>query len=197
MTSGYQVDNGTIVINRELNDLDLFVREFLDVLKKHSKYLIVSGYISISTGRVRGTEDVDILIPLQTKEEFEKLFDDLTKAGFWCYQTDSKGEAYNHFRGLSSIRFAKKDQMFPNIEAIPVTEMKHAQWFELGHPQKYKVKDFEFLGSPLEFEITYKEQRLKGQKDLEDARHLRTMFKSIIDEEKLKTFKKMFSTWHE
>ena len=55
-------ETNTIVINRELTKLDLFVKDFLDILKKHASYLIVSGFVSISTGRTRGTEDIDVLI---------------------------------------------------------------------------------------------------------------------------------------
>ena len=67
---GYKVERDTIVINRELTSLDLFVKDFLSILKKYSDYLIVSGFVSISTGRTRGTEDVDILFPIIQKEKF-------------------------------------------------------------------------------------------------------------------------------
>ena len=39
---------------------------------------------------------------------------------------------------------------------------------------------------PLEFEILYKEKILTGIKDIEDAKHLRNMFKEILSEEKFK-----------
>mgnify|MGYP001619544231 CR=1 FL=1 len=60
---GYELKKGILFINRDLTELDMFVKDFLEVLKKHSDYLIVSGFVSISTGRTRATEDVDILIP--------------------------------------------------------------------------------------------------------------------------------------
>lgn len=49
----YSVENNTIIVNRGLTKLDLFVRDFIDILKKHSNYLVVSGFVSISTGRTR------------------------------------------------------------------------------------------------------------------------------------------------
>ena len=55
MGKDFAIENGAIVINRKLTDLDRFVRSFLDVLKKRSDYLIVSGFVSIATGRARGT----------------------------------------------------------------------------------------------------------------------------------------------
>ena len=54
MMEGYSLENNTIVVNRELTELDLFVKEFIAILKKHTDYLIVSGFVSISTGRTRG-----------------------------------------------------------------------------------------------------------------------------------------------
>jgi len=50
---GYIIKENEIIVQRELTKLDLFVKEFLDTLKQHSDYLIVSGFVSISTGRTR------------------------------------------------------------------------------------------------------------------------------------------------
>lgn len=46
MMKGYTVENGTVVINRDLTELDFLVKSFLDVLKKHFEFLIVSGFVS-------------------------------------------------------------------------------------------------------------------------------------------------------
>jgi hypothetical protein len=185
---GYTIDNGVIVINREFTELDLFVKSFIDILKKHANYLIVSGFVSISTGRTRGTEDIDILVPLLPREKFSALFKDITDNGFWCYQSDSADEAYTYLQGMSSIRFARANEMFPNIEFIPVTEARKAKFYELNHPQKIKVDGLEFNIPPIEFEILYKEIVLAGKKDIEDARHLRAFFKDIIKESKFKEY---------
>ncbi|MEK6860171.1 MAG: hypothetical protein AABX54_05145 [Nanoarchaeota archaeon] len=183
---GYVIENKTIKINRDLNELDFFVRDFLNILKKHSDYLVVSGFVSISTGRTRGTEDVDIIFPLMEKTNFFNLFSDLLKNGFWCYQADNAEETYSYIRGLNSIRFARINQMFPNIEFIPFNETKKSKLFEFNHPQKIKIDGFEFKIPMLEFEILYKEIILTGKKDMEDARHLRTFFKGILSEERFK-----------
>ena len=94
MEKGYELKEDVIVINRDLTELDLFVKDFLDVLKKHSEYLIVSGFVSISTGRTRGTEDVDLLVPVLNEIKFNEIFQDLQKNNFWCYQGDSSKEIY-------------------------------------------------------------------------------------------------------
>ncbi len=187
---GYSLDNDTITINRDLNELDLFVKEFLEVLKKHSDYLLVSGYVSISTGRTRGTEDVDLLLPLMEKEKFNTLLDDLQKNNFWCYQSDELEEIYSYLSNMSNIRFARKGEMFPNMEIVPINQSKKIQFFEFTHPQKIRIRDFEFKIPQIEFEIAYKETMLRGTKDIADAKHLRTFFSEIVKEEKIKEYKR-------
>ena len=191
MTNGYQLEKEAILINRDLTELDLFVKDFLRILEKYSDYLVVSGFVSISTGRTRGTEDVDIIIPVMTKEKFELLFKDLQENGFWCYQSDESKGAYEYARNLNSLRFAKINEMFPNIELISFDKTKKAKLFEFNHPQKIKIKDFEFKIPPLEFEILYKELILAGKKDFADARHLRTFFSDILNKGKFKEYEKV------
>ena len=187
----YKLENNTIIINRELNELDLFLNDFLMILKKYSDYLVVSGFVSISTGRTRGTEDIDVLVPIMTQERFKELIIDLQKNNFWCYQGDDSGKIYAYVNSFTNIRFAKENQMFPNIEFITINKTKRAKYFEFTHPQKIKIQNsdsFEFKIPPIEFEILYKEIILASEKDIEDARHLRKFFSEIIDKEKFKEY---------
>jgi hypothetical protein len=184
----YTVENGTIIINRELTKLDLFVKDFLDVLRRHSDYLVVSGFVSISTGRTRGTEDIDILAQKLDKVKFASFLEDLFRNKFWCYQGDASEEIWKYIEQGDNIRFAKEGEMFPNVEFISVDKSKPAKYFEFIHPQKIKVQDFEFKIPPIEFEILYKEIILAGKKDIEDARHLRAFFSELIKKEKFKEY---------
>ncbi|PIN73948.1 hypothetical protein COV20_02440 [Candidatus Woesearchaeota archaeon CG10_big_fil_rev_8_21_14_0_10_45_16] len=188
MSKGYHLKEGVIIVNRDITELDLFVKDFLKVLEKHSDYLIVSGFVSISTGRTRGTEDVDILVPKMDETRFANLFNDLKNNGFWCYQGDTAETTYAYVQDMLNIRFAKVGQVFPNMEFISIDNTKKTKSFELHHPQKIKVQDFEFKIPPIEFEILYKELVLGGEKDLADARHLRTFFSDILKEEKFKEY---------
>jgi len=190
MKRGYRLKKGTIIIERSLTKLDKFVKEFLNILKKHSDYLIVSGFVSIATGRTRGTEDVDILVPIMDKPKFEELYKDLQKK-FWCYQGETSEELYNYIQNKESLRFAKKEEMFPNMEFVPIDESRKLKFFEFSNPRKLRIKNFEFKIPPLEFEILYKELILKGEKDLADARHLRTFFSEILRDENFIKFKKV------
>lgn len=191
MARGYRVKGNVIIINRDLTELDRFLKSFLSVLKKHSDYLVVSGFVSISTGRIRGTEDIDVIVPVMGKSKFKSLFDELVAEDFWCYQGDYSDAVYSYIKNLDSIRFAKKNTLFPNIEFIPFDKTKKAKTFEFNHPQKVRVCDFEFKIPPLEFEILYKELLLSGKKDMEDARHLRVFFEDILDNERFKNYEKI------
>ena len=184
----YSVENSTIIINRELTKLDMFVKEFLDVLKRHSDYLIVSGFVSISTGRIRGTEDIDILAQKLNKTKLALLLEDLFKNKFWCYQGDTIDEIWRYKKNGDNIRLARENEMFPNIEVISVDKSKPVKYFEFTHPQKIKIQDFEFKIPQIEFEILYKEIILAGKKDIEDAKHLRTFFSDIIKTERFKEY---------
>ncbi|HLD55772.1 MAG TPA: hypothetical protein VJB35_05925 [Candidatus Nanoarchaeia archaeon] len=188
---GYFVKEDTIIINRDLNDLDLFVKDFLEILKKYCDYLIVSGFVSISTGRTRGTEDVDLLIKFPKKDVFEKLFLDLEKNNFWCYQGETIDAVYPYVKEMQSIRFARIGELFPNMEVIFIDLTKKAKSYEFNHPQKIKISDFEFKIPPIEFEILYKEIILASKKDFEDARHLRVFFSEILNKEKFEECKKV------
>ncbi|MDI6737809.1 MAG: hypothetical protein QME12_04815 [Nanoarchaeota archaeon] len=68
------VSENIIEINRELSDLDLFAIDFIKVLKKHTRYVIISGYVSILLGRARASEDIDIIIPKMRIPDFLQLF---------------------------------------------------------------------------------------------------------------------------
>jgi hypothetical protein len=188
---GYFLEGDTIVINRGLTELDIFVRDFLDVIKKHCDYLIVSGFVSISTGRTRGTEDVDILIEKTSKEKFKDILADLQEKGFWCYQGDSVDSLYCYVEDMNNIRFARNEEIFPNMEVVFIDESKRAKYYEFNHPQKIRAGNFNFKIPPLEFEILYKELVLAGKKDLEDAKHLRVFFNDILDDGKFEECRKI------
>ncbi len=44
------------------NILDKFCEDFCRIVEKHAKYIVVSGFVAISSGRVRATEDIDLIL---------------------------------------------------------------------------------------------------------------------------------------
>ncbi len=126
-----------------------------------------------------------------TKEKFKELFLDLERNNFWCYQGECFEEIYLYVEEMQSIRFAKINEMFPNMEIIFIDETKRAKYYEFNHPQKIKIKDFEFKIPPVEFEILYKEINLAGKKDIEDAEHLKSFFKETLKNKKFEEYKRI------
>ena len=110
------IDNKTIKLEKELNDLDLFVIKFIRIIEKYIDYVIISGYVSILLGRSRATEDVDLFIKNIGKQKFEQLYEDLKKNGFWCLNAESVNEIYSYLTDNLAIRFAEKGEVIPNFE---------------------------------------------------------------------------------
>ena len=68
--------DGEIKLNRELSELDKFALNFLSILEKYTKYVVVSGYVAILLGRTRATDDIDVFIKPLSKDEFFRLYNE-------------------------------------------------------------------------------------------------------------------------
>lgn len=76
------VKNNTIELNKEINELDLFVLDLIKIIEKYTKYVLISGYVSIFFGRARSTEDVDMFIEKLSYNTFEKMFNEFKSKGY-------------------------------------------------------------------------------------------------------------------
>ena len=63
----------------EKNILDDFCTKFCSIVEKHCRYIVVSGFVAISSGRTRATEDIDLIIEKLNLEKFKNLHADLMK----------------------------------------------------------------------------------------------------------------------
>ncbi len=174
----------TIEIDKELSELDRFTIEFVNTIKKHTEYVIVSGYVSIILGRSRGSEDIDIIIPKMNEEKTKEMIEELLKKRFYCLNTEK-----DHFEYLNdkvALRFAKEGTVIPNME------MKFAknkiETIALKNKIRVKIKGKEIYISQLELQIAFKEQILKSPKDIEDAKHIRLVAKGYIDDDLIKEY---------
>ncbi len=174
----YYTDNKEIKLNKELNKLDEFVVKFCRLL---NEYVIVSGYVSILFGRSRGTEDVDLLIPNISKENFKKLFNKIYNDGFECLNTSVVDEAFDYLNS-HAIRFALKRKPIPNIEFKIIKN--DLDKYSFNNKIKVKLKIGELFISSLEMQIAYK-LFLASEKDLEDAKHIYELFKKDLNMEEL------------
>ena len=183
------VNKRTIKLDKEINELDKFVFRFIDILKKHVNYVIVSGYVAILLGRDRGTEDIDIIIPKIDKQKLVFLYNILNDNGFWCLNSSDVNDLYAILISKSSIRFALEPSVSPNAE-IKFSKDSYDD-LALKNPIKILLGDKELNTSFLELQIAFKEEVLKSNKDLEDAKHIRLVAKWHINENLINEYKRV------
>ena len=185
----YNVKRREIIIDKELNNLDKFVLDFIKILEKYTSYVIISGYVSILLGRTRTTEDVDIFIERISEEDFLKFYSELKKKGFWCLNEEDGKEIYSYLEDNLAARFSYKGKTIPNFEVK----------FPKDNLDKETFKDFitvilpqgKLKISSLERHIAFKKYFLGSDKDGEDAIHIEELFKDKIDYEKVNKLKEL------
>lgn len=181
------ISNNMIEISRELSDLDLFTIQFTKILRKHVRYVIISGYVAILLGRARSSEDVDIIIP---KTEFSKLLPllkELKENGFYCLNAEDDKEIFKYLNDNLAIRFARTETIIPNIELK--FAKNNIDEITLKKTIIVKLKKEEITISHLELQIAFNEIVLKTPKDMEDARHIRNVAKGYLDDSLIKRYK--------
>ena len=186
----YNRDKREIHFDRDLNNLDKFVLDFVSLL---DNYVLVSGYISIISGRSRATEDVDLLIPKMGFDKFEELWKRIEEKGFECLNTPKIEDAFGML-SEHAIRFARKGKAVPNMEFKMIR--KDLERYAFENRIKLFLKDKMFWISPLELQIAYKlflaadgtDEELIQDKDIEDARHLYKLFEDKINKEEFLSF---------
>lgn len=176
------IDNKTI--------LDRFVEDFCRVIEKHVKYIICSGFVAIAHGRTRGTEDIDMIIEQIEEKKFIAMHQDLKNSGFVCIQSDDANKIYAHYLLNSlSVRYVRADEGYfpPEMEIkFPKDELDEEQ---LNDRVKLPLTELDVYFSSIESNIAFKEEYLGSEKDLEDAKHLRIVYKDKIDKEKISSIK--------
>ncbi|MEM4270694.1 MAG: hypothetical protein QXO70_01205 [Candidatus Pacearchaeota archaeon] len=178
-------------MERKVDDktiLEKFLEEFVKIVEKHCKYIVVSGFVAIAHGRSRGTEDIDMIIERLDEKKFKELHEDLIKNGFECMQSSNPEVIFNEYlnQGIG-VRYTKQGEFLPEME------VKFAK-DELDELQLKERVKLPFTGlnvwfSSIEANIAFKEELLKSNKDIEDAKHLRIIYKDSINENKINKIK--------
>jgi len=166
--------------------LDKFCMEFCSLVEKHVKYIIVSGFVAIAAGRKRATEDIDVIIESLDKEKFIRLHGELIKNHFSCIQSDSANEVHSYLKDNLSVRYVRENNE-------PEMEVKFAKDvldnLQIQGRIKIPLTGIDVWFGSIEMNIAYKEEYLKSDKDLEDAKHLRIVFDA--NEEKINKCKEL------
>ncbi|MBS3174738.1 hypothetical protein J4440_02560 [Candidatus Woesearchaeota archaeon] len=165
------------------NILDNFCEEFCKIIEKHCKYIIVSGFLAISTGRVRATEDIDMIMEKLDKNKFIKLHEELIDNNFVCVQSDNFVEIYEYLISDLSVRYTFKNKPLPEMEIKFAKD--ELDEYQLKTRIKLEKTGLDVWFGSIEMNIAFKEEYLKSNKDLEDARHLREIFKENINEDEI------------
>ncbi len=187
----YDVEKREIEVCKELSNLDRFALDFVEIVRKHTDYVIISGYVSILLGRSRVTEDIDMFIPKISSDVFFNMYGELEEKGFWCLNTDTNEKAFDYLKEGYAIRFAKKGESIPNFEVkFPKDELDENVFndFVTVILSKGKIKI-----SCLERNIAFKKYFLGSDKDIEDAHHLEKIFRGKIDYDKLNKVKELIN----
>lgn len=182
------IDKKTIKLDKVVNELDRFVLKFIKILEKHTDYVIVSGYVAIVMGRNRATDDIDVIIPKIGKDKLGLLHEDLIKDGYWCLNSSDLDDLYELLVSKSSIRFAIKPLASPNVELKFSKDIY--DYAALENTVIIKFDGEELKTSFFELQIAYKEEVLKSNKDLEDARYIRLIAKGHLDEDLISYYQK-------
>ena len=184
------LDGRTIEIDKIVNELDKFVLRFVDILEKHTKYVIVSGYVAILFGRSRATEDIDIIVPPLSKDQFGKIFSELVESGYWFINSDDPAELFDMLKTSNSIRTSKAKAVAPNIELKFAKDDIDRD--SLNNSVTVIIGENKLLVSPIESQIAYKLYILTSDKDIEDANHLLEVFKDHLNKDKLEKYSAAF-----
>lgn len=175
-------EDGRLCIDKELSTLDEFVVEVASILDDLGiRYVVVSGYVAILTGRSRATEDVDTVIERLSASDTERLVERLRNAGYWG-ATTPLDELHEMLSDDMRVRIAEHGRMTPNFELwFPKNDYDRRA---LDAPVVADVAGHELNISPPEQQIAYK-LFLGTDKDFEDALHLYTVFRGQLDTDAL------------
>ncbi|MBI4738559.1 hypothetical protein HY772_03205 [Candidatus Woesearchaeota archaeon] len=172
------------------NILDEFAVQFATVVERHCEYIIVSGFVAISSGRMRATEDIDMILPKLSFEKFHELHRDLIKYGFVCMQSDDPKEIYDSYLTCNTnVRYTWKNRPIPEMEVKFAKD--EVDDYQFKTKEKIPLTGLDLWFSSINMNIAFKEGCLKSDKDLEDARHLRIVYREKVDEQEIKRIKDM------
>ncbi|RKD85195.1 hypothetical protein [Halopiger aswanensis] len=180
--SGIEFHGDSLIVRREPNALDELAIDFSAVLSDLGiKHVFVAGYLAILTGRPRATDDIDVLIESLSKTEIETLVTKLRDVDYWgpAMPLDNM---YGNLSEGTNIWVAPDGQTTPHLEVkFPTDEFDRAS---LSNSISAEIGGASIPIGPLELQIAYK-LYLGGQKDLEDAAHLYTLFGETLRESRL------------
>ncbi len=177
----------------ERNILDKFCTEFCSIVERHTKYIVVSGFLAISTGRARATEDIDMIIPRLTQAQFRNLHSDLIQNDFDALQGTDPNELFSYLEENISLRYTRSGEFLPEMEVKFAKDELDTE--QLQKRIKVPLSGLDIWFSDINTNIAFKEHYLKSDKDLEDARHFRIVLSEFVDENAIRNVKMLIDKY--
>ena len=169
---------------KERTILDKFAEDFVNIVEKYAKYIIVSGFIAIAHGRSRGTEDIDLIIERIGKDAFKEMHNDLLLAGFECIQSENPDVIYeDYLKDKTSVRYIRKGHFLPEMELKLARD--ELDEYQIKTRKKLPLTGLDLYFSSIEMNIAFKEELLTSEKDIDDANHLRIIYSDVLDENEI------------
>jgi hypothetical protein len=104
-------------------------------------------------------------------------------------QSGDASVIYEYLADKTNVRYTYMDK------PVPEMELKFAKDalddYQLSTRKKIALTGLDVYFSSIEMNIAFKEEYLKSDKDMEDARHLRLVFSDEINEEEIRRIKSM------
>lgn len=170
--AGIELRDGTLVVDREPNDLDELAISFSQVLSSYDlSHVYVAGYVAILAGRARSTQDIDVLLEPTDESTIEAIVADLQDGGYWGPAMPLE-DTYRMLSNGEPVWIARDGEMAPHLEVKHVADRFDRA--SLSNAITARIGGTEVPIGPLELQIAYK-LHLGTETDFEDAVHLFTL----------------------
>ncbi len=179
---GLELENGTLLVDREPNQLDELAIEFSEILDRFSiEHVFVAGYVAILAGRSRSTEGVDVLIDPIKGETAAVLVDVLEEHGYWGPAMPLTS-MYEMLENGDNIWVTPDDRLTPHLAVKNARDRFDRA--SLENAIAASIGGAEIPIGPFELQIAYK-HFLGTQRDLEDAIHLYSVLEESLSVRRL------------
>ena len=122
------------------------------------------------------------------QDAFIKMHNDLLLSGFECIQSEYPEVIYDDYlKNKTSVRYVRKGHFIPEIELkLAKDELDD---YQIQTRKKLPLTGLDLYFSSIEMNIAFKEELLRSEKDMDDAKHLRIIYSDVLDENEITKIK--------
>ncbi|MCX9076237.1 MAG: hypothetical protein OIN88_16575 [Candidatus Methanoperedens sp.] len=116
------------------------------------------------------------------------MHNDLLLSGFECIQSEYPEVIYDDYlKNKTSVRYVRKGHFIPEIELkLAKDELDD---YQIRKRKKLPLTGLDLYFSSIEMNIAFKEELLRSEKDMDDAKHLRIIYSDVLDENEITKIK--------